>query len=1060
MEWRLGIDIGTNSLGFTALRLCLSEGGRWIPSEVIDMGVRIFSDGRNPKDGSSLAAMRRGPKGARKTRDRALNRNARYLKELQSFGLLPDPGDREATERNLALDPYVLRAKGLSEELTLHELGRALWGLKRRGFKSNRKADGDNTENGKIRDAAIRTEEMLIRQGFRTIGEWLGKSRMETLAANEGLPKGERHPLPQVRTRLQGNGAKAFYDFYPTREMTLREFDLLWEAQKKYHAAELTDEAYDTLRDTLSWQWPLKPQPVGKCTLIPTEKRAPKALPSVQRLRIYQDLNHLEYFRPGERPQRLTLEERDRLAKDLLSKKTLSFDGMRKALKLPPEARFNLESIKRKELEGDQTAGKLAGDKYWGKGWRDLPLDRQEEVVEHLLNTEDEAELIDWLTATHGLPREKAESVARCNLPQGHGALCREATRRVLTELEKAVVPYSTAVINAGFDSHSLLDDGERFDRLPYYGKILERHVAFGTGEPGDPDEKRYGKIANPTVHVALNQLGHVVNDLIRRFGPPREIVVELARDLPLSAKGKRDLESEQRKNQEANDRRREELARLGQPDNYENRLRLRLWEELDPENKLNRRCVYTGEQISVERLFSSEVEIEHLLPYSRTLDDGIGNKTVSMRWANRLKTNMTPHEAFSANQHGLDWEAITERAARLPKNKQWRFGPDAMDRFDREERDFLSRQLNDTRYMARIATEYLKKTCADVWVVPGRMTADLRWALGLDSLLAGHNSAEDEDPAKNRLDHRHHAVDALVVALTDRGMLQAVATQAAHAAERGDRRLMTRLDDPWPGFRDQVSACLDRMIVSHKPDHGIEGALHNDTAYGLIPEERQSPDCKGNVVHRVPLASFNKRADLTRIRDGLLREHFLKATEGVADKDLSAALVAEGEKMAPPVRRVRVVETLNVIPVHDRETGKPYKGYKGDANYCYDIYPDAKGKWTGKVVSRFEANQKGFNPRDYRAEDGTPLIMRLRVNDMLELERDGIRQAVRIVKFSTGKIYMAPHQEAGKLKERDGDKEDPFKYIQMSPSSLQKAGAVAIHLSPSGQVKYRGNLS
>lgn len=1061
-KWRLGIDLGTNSIGVAALKLNEIE-GRLTVSGVRDLGVRIFPDGRNPKDKQSLAAMRRGPRGMRRNRDRALNRNARLRSDLQSFGLLPKqsspPTEAETAELRAleAQDPYILRARGIHEQLTPYQLGRAINHLKRRGFKSNRKTDGGDEESGKIRDAARRTSEMLAEAGCKTLGEWLGRMRMENLAENCNRPKGQRQPLPQARTRLRGSGAKSYYDFYPTREMILSEFDALWESQKRWHKALLTDEAHRTVRETLGWQWPLKPQPVGKCRLDPTQERAPRALPSVQRLRIYQEINHLEIQIPGQPWRKISREERDELVETALSQAKVTFDRMRKLLKLSPDARFNLESDKRQHLDGDLTAAKLATPKLWGKGWRELTFEDQERIVQRLLTAENEESLVNWLADEFSLDPEQARRVSRALLPAGHGAFCAEVSEKVLNALQSDVMTYDRAVTFAGYDSHSMFDDGEVFDRLPYYGKVLEQHVAFGTGNPADPNEKRYGKIANPTVHVALNQLRRVVNDLCRRFGPPRQIVVEVARDLPLSAQGKRDLERRQKDNQESNDARRTILAEQGQADTYANRLRLRLWEELNHDNPLDRRCVFTGEQISPARLFSDEVEIEHLLPFSRTLDDSPANKTISMRRANRIKARKSPFEAFSDSPDGYDWEEITARAASLPTNKSWRFSSDAMDRYENEERDFLDRQLTDTQYISRIAAAYLKRTGADVWVTPGRLTSDFRWALGLDSVLPGHNREEAGAAVKNRLDHRHHAVDALVIGLTDRSLLQQTATLAGRQEQEHRSRLLPELGDPWPGFRDDVTNALESLIVSHKPDHGVQGALHNDTAYGLIDQE---PDARGvrEVVHRVPVDSFKKRSDLERIRDPLIRVRFLALTEGVADKDIGKTLLAAGEEMVPPVRRVRVVERLNVIPVSGTD-GRPFKAYKGDANYCYDIFSDTKGKWTGRIVSRFEANQSGFDPNAARSTDGEKLVMRLRVNDMLELDHEGRRDAMRIVKLSSGQITLAGHAEAGSLKSRSADKNDPFKYLTVAPSSLQTRNAVLIFVSPSGQIRYKGTL-
>lgn len=1054
--WRLGIDLGTNSIGYARLKLTLLK-GVFHPISVEEMGVRIFSDGRNPKDGQSLAAMRRVPKGMRKTRDRAKNRNTRFLQELRRYNLLPMEGAPESpTEGDpgvLGQDPYVLRMRGLEEPLSAFELGRALWHLKRRGFKSNRKADSGDQEGGKIRDAATRTLALLEEEGVRTLGELLGRRRQAVMDENKTLPKKSRSPLPPTRTRLRGKGAKASYELYATREMVLDEFDLLWAAQKPHHPTLLTDEAFAALRETLSWQWPLKPPQVGRCMLLPDEPRAPKALPKSQRVRILQELNNLRKQIPGSEGEELTLDERNTLYRILLTQAKLAFDKMPQKLKLPRETRFNLESRTRKHLDGDLTAAKLGGSKLWGKGWRDLPLAEQETIVERLLNEESEPALIAWLSETYGLEAELATKVARANLPDGYGSLSVAALERIYPVLDEEVLPYSEAVKKAGFQHHSDFRDGVIYpEGLPYYGEILQTAVGFGSGIPEDPAEVRYGKIANPTVHVALNQIRKVVNDLIARYGPPEQIVVELARDLPMSAQGKRDLEKRQSDNRKANETRDKELAKLGLSPSYQNRLKLRLWEELNADNVMERRCVFTGEQISIERLFSAEVEIEHLLPFSRTLDDGVGNKTVSLRAANRIKANRTPYEAFSSSPEGFDWAAISARAANLPPNKSWRFGPDAMQRYDDEERDFLARQLTDTQYIARIAQEYLSKIDEeiDVWVVPGRMTADLRWALGLNSVLPGHNREDPAADKKNRNDHRHHAVDALVVALSDRSRLQEVAAAAKEQEDKQSDRLLAPMPPPWEGFRDQVKQAVSNIVVSHKPDHGVQGALHNDTAYGLI-DPQANPSQKMPAVRRVPLESMSKRSDIERIRDDVLRNHFLKIADSEPD-NLTAALVAAGEAMSPPVRKARIEEQISGVVIRDQQ-GQGYKLYKGDANYCYDIFADEKGKWTGRVISRFDANQKGFNPKSKFSTEGEPLIFRLRIDDMLELEQNGERQVMRVVKLSGAEITLAGHFEAGALKSRNEDKNDPFRYLRTGPASIQKRNAVRVTVSPSGHV-------
>lgn len=93
----------------------------------------------------------------------------------------------------------------------------------------------------------------------------------------------------------------------------------------------------------------------------------------------------------------------------------------------------------------------------------------------------------------------------------------------------------------------------------------------------------------------------------------------------------------------------------------------------------------------------------------------------------------------------------------------------------------------------------------------------------------------------KNRHDHRHHAVDACVIAVTDQGMLQRFAQASASARARQIDRLVEDMPQPWPNYREHVERAVARIWVSHKPDHGHEGAMHNDTAYALLGNGRVS---------------------------------------------------------------------------------------------------------------------------------------------------------------------------------------------------------------------------
>ena len=142
------------------------------PCAIIRAGVRIFSDGRNPKSGASLAVDRRLARSMRRRRDRLLKRKARMLRTLVKHGFFPsDSHDRKRLE---LLNPYELRMKGLDHPLTGPEFARAVFHInQRRGFKSNRKADKKETTGGALKEAIKGVRGAILGGQARTVGEFL-----------------------------------------------------------------------------------------------------------------------------------------------------------------------------------------------------------------------------------------------------------------------------------------------------------------------------------------------------------------------------------------------------------------------------------------------------------------------------------------------------------------------------------------------------------------------------------------------------------------------------------------------------------------------------------------------------------------------------------------------------------------------------------------------------------------------------------------------------------------------------------------------------------------------
>ncbi len=1070
IPYRLGLDIGTNSIGWCIYRL--GEDGR--PKGIVRMGSRIFSDGRNHKSLASLAAERRQARQMRRRHDRVLKRQSRFLQALIRFGLMPED-DAKRQELSL-LDPYELRHKGLDRRIDPYEFGRALYHLvKRRGFQSSRKTKGEKEkETGKIKSAIGRTREAMTSAGCRTLGEYLARQHAE------------RRPV-RARTGIDGE-----YLFYSQRSLVAEEFDALWITQTEFHPTLCSDEARDYLRDTLLFQRPLKPVEPGRCPFEPDQSRIPQCSPLFQRFRILSELNHLRIRQHNdERP--LTLEERNTLLVLLTDEKTqVTFAKLGKAIHLPRDAKFNFDAKdgKRKGLNGDATAPIASAlNELWPRlsalqqealavliemasddavleaALRELsgPLNAARKIIRSDPNTA--SRIKPWLDALASWPtalsNTQVEALLAISLPEDYASLSRKALEKIVPVLEASVISYDKAVTQAGYQSHSDFYTGEIFDRLPYYGRILQgyvsphprRHEVRGNPDDNKPKEmpnveKYYGKIANPTVHVGLVQLRLVVNEMIRRWGRPQEIIVELAREFGMSGQRRLDLIKEQRDNQDRNERLNVELRRLGQRENRENRQRLMLWNEQGKDDALDHYCAYSGQRLSLTQLFSAEVEIDHILPFSRSLDDSLSNKTLCTAKANREKRNQTPFEAFGHSPKGYDWEEIEARALRLPPNKAKRFKEDALETF-LGDKDFLARHLTDTAYLSRVARQYLTSVCPPnkVWVATGRLTGMLRKTWGLNDLLS-------EDHTKNRDDHRHHAIDAAIVGACDRATIQQISNAAKRAEDTGENRLLRNFPEPWDGFRNELADIVKRIVVSHKPDHSPEGELHNDTNYG----SRDEKGAQGTLLvsHRKPILSLKGAGDLDGIPDLGLRGRLEETLQGKSTpKDVKTALEQFSAKTG--IRRVQVRERLSVIPISDRYTKNAYRYVKGDGNYCYDIFLSSKGKWSADIVSTYAANQEPLASRSKKARNGLPLIMRIRKGDLIKMDVGGAPLVMRVALFSTNGVALSEHHEAN-VDARDRDKNNPFKYLRKSAESLRKSKARIVGVDPLGYVNDPGH--
>jgi CRISPR-associated endonuclease Csn1 len=505
-----------------------------------------------------------------------------------------------------------------------------------------------------------------------------------------------------------------------------------------------------------------------------------------------------------------------------------------------------------------------------------------------------------------------------------------------------------------------------------------------------------------------LFELRKLVNELINDHGKINEIKVEMARYLKISKSQRNKIRKEQNRLERENDRVKDRLLENNIRITHDNVLLYKLWEEC------KKTCPYTGKPISVTQLFSGEIQIEHIHPWSRSLNDSFSNKTLCYAKENILKGNKTPFEYYGNDE--ANWSAIKERTLKLfSDTKEY---PSAYQKFKRFvqqkfDDDFSSRQLNDTRYISKEAKNYLSKICKNVSVSPGQATSNLRQKWGLNHILNNEN-------AKTREDHRHHAVDALVVACTKISYIQELSKW-----NRYNRTYdLKQFPLPWENFNFDAEKTVDKILISHKKvsnditvrTHKVEkngiihknigvaarGQLHKEFVYG----KRKAPFSDEAYHIRKPIESLLTEKHIEKVVDISIRNLIFKRVNelGGFDKDKIPAntffIVDENGIKKPklflpnmngapvPILKVRIQETINKA-----------KQLKSDSNQFVNprnndhvlIYETIEGKLEKDVVSFWEVverKKQGLNKIQLPL-NGVKIIETFKENDMFILFRN-----------------------------------------------------------------------
>ena len=861
MNYRIGLDIGIASVGFAVME----TDNKGEPVKIKDLGVRIFEKAETPKEGSSLAKARRDARGLRRRLRRRVHRRERTEKLLQEYfgsGIL----------EKIALcnaDIFELRNKGISAVLSEEELGKILlYFVKHRGFLSNRKSDAEDKEGGKLLKATSANNLYLIQKGYRTVGEMLFK--------DERYHKIVIDKVGNKRIEYLVRNKKESYDNTFLRADLKEELIIILEKQteggvitkdfiEKYIKIFWTNRNYD--------EGPGEPSKyrggyaVGNCPFIKDELRAPKSSYTFEYCKALERLNNLKINENG-KTRKLTENEREIVFEEIKKRSEIKFSSLKKRLNLNADATFNLLSYSpKKTVEETEKANNFASltNSYKIKKCLTENNANNTDIIDKIafilsMNKSDDKRL-EELKKISCLSGAEKEALLMLNF-KGFGGTSIKFLKEIQPFLEKGL-KYSEACAQTGYNysAHSCGEKSKLLDTKEVYEQVQD--------------------IAVPVVKRAVSQTIRVVNAIIRKYGSPIAINIELARELSKTRDERDQIKKENEEREKNNERIKERLETefgIISPSGQDI-LKLRLYEEQGCKS------AYSQAPFEITRLFDSNyAQIDHIIPYSKSFDDSFNNKVLVFTKENQDKKDRIPYEYLGSDiNHWTAFETFVSEQYKSNKNKRERLLKKEFTEDDAKE--WKERNLNDTKYITSFVYNLLNDNLTfagnnkkNVFAVNGHITSYMRKILGLTK-----DRGESD---------KHHALDAAVVACVTDSEIQKITKFNKYKEDinslvketvNSDGEIVRKaiVEPPYNGFREELLCRLandpkyytaffikqgytDKEInelrpvfVSRMVNKKSKGVIHDATLLSAkIYNDVGEDHCK--VIKRVPLAKLH----------------------------------------------------------------------------------------------------------------------------------------------------------------------------------------------------------
>nr|BAV59344.1 CRISPR-associated protein Cas9 [Candidatus Endomicrobium sp. MdMp-027] len=1041
-------------------------------------------------------------------------------------------------------DPYILRYKALNEKLSLFELGYTLYHIaNHRGTASIRSFLEDDEakrkENTKTAKRVKEIKKIINSKKYRTFGEYLYKEKIQKFKQNE------RKKVTNRETAHNNNK-----EFAVTRDIILEEVEKILSIQKEYYKDILNDDYIEKIKNAISYETEkLIPEPEN-CPYFKNEKKLPRSHKLNEYRRIYEALNNARYSIPvsnntGEilsyEKKELSKEQKEILFKFLLENKNLTQDEAKQKLNLPDDSEVYLQGRDKKnqKIKGYALIN-LEKMSFWSR----LSQNQQDEFLYDWNSLPDE-KLKDKLKNYYKLvDNEINETFQEIVLSAGYADVGKSAMEILLNYIKNGS-SYPEALDKSITEGKFKICKKAINDLLPYYGKILRESTQPIIGKPfskqfinrnykkpnTNKDEEVFGKIANPVVHQTLNELRKIINEIIFIFGrKPLEIGLETARELKKSRKDRENIIKQQEENEKNKNKIYEKyiepnLRQINkrQEDPKKYILKFKLCEEQ------NFICPFCLKKINCDDVINSHVDIEHIFPIEESEDNSKNNLCIAHNKCNADKAKKSPFDAFGHKTEGkYIWNNILANAKEKLPHKAWRFYQDSFENF-LEKKPMPKRFETDNSYISKISTKYL--AClfdkpSKVFCVKPSLTAQLRIAWELNEIMKSILKSEDlkdYENKKTRIDNRHHALDAIVIAYANRGYHNFL--NRIHAKgykinyDYNKKNWLSKILLPpenikLEDFKSNLKEAVLNANVNVKHDHNINGQLVKDTAYTLYPgikeneyiittlkpiseikfkkKEKPQDTLKKTLCRFKESLSLVKNQNLRKkleynidlYKKILNKDNLSKAKKELEKSNLKAK--DEGKKSQEITDILIYKKACDIIgkkyiQVENRNQDKFFTlkkpietetgfGYDTGDNLSLDLYHDKMGKLCGEIIRKIDFNKN--EPPNYKKE-GYVLLERIYQGDTLETDISKDKNSLR------SKISSAPNNRTfvkvltfTEVGDYFKDKKDDIqiyignllksKYNQDDSfriSSMQKFNIRKVTLTPLGFIKYRSRI-